>query len=93
MKEKLIGSPEQFLRIKVSQVVLENIFKCWIFSSSQHGQNTAKSAEEYRYEDGVSLLTKAKSPWPSSNRLEIDITTEITTLEALCCRSFMGMLS
>ena len=47
LKEKSIGSPDQCLGNKESQVKLENGVKFWSFSSSQYVQHTVNNAEDY----------------------------------------------
>ena len=67
---------------KVNLVTLENGRKCWSFSSSQYVQNAVKNVEEYRDRVGLKLLKKAKSPWPSNYRPEINIPPELTSTQA-----------
>ena len=82
LKEKAIGSPEQYLGNKVSQVTLENGFKCQSFSSSQHVQADVKNVEDYHSRSNIDPLLKAKLPWPSDCCPEADVTPDLTLLKA-----------
>ena len=76
-KEKSLGTLEQCLENKVSQVTLENSVKFWSFISSKYAQDASKNAEEYLLSN-LGLLLKAKSIWPSNYHSEADVTYELT---------------
>ena len=82
LKEKSIGAPEQHLGNKVSLVTLENLVKCWSFSSSQYVQTALKNVEDYRTRANLGPLLKAKSPWPSNYRPEADVILELSPTKA-----------
>ena len=46
VKEKSIGPPSQYLGNKVLKVELDNVVKCWGFSSSQYVQNAVSNVED-----------------------------------------------
>ena len=74
-KEKSIGPPTKYLGNKVSQVTLENVTKCWSFSSSQYVQSAVKNVEDYFDKQGLGMLPKVKSPWTRNYRPEVDVST------------------
>ena len=89
LKEKSIGPPTQYLGNKVT---LENAKKCWSLSSSQYIQNIVKNVEDYRSKCGLVPLPRVKSPWPSNYRPEVDVTPELTSIQALYFQSLIGIL-
>ena len=74
LKEKSIGSPEQYLENKVWQVTLENSTKYWNFSPLQHVQAAVKNIKDYRIRNNLSTLPKSKLSWSTNYCLESDIT-------------------
>ena len=92
LKEKSIGPPEQYLGNKVSKVTLANGKECWSFSSSQYVQAAVKNVEDYRSNNGLDPLPRAKSPWPSNYRPEIDVTAELSAHKASYYQSLIGIL-
>ena len=92
IKEKSIGPPSQYLGNKVSQVTLENGVQCWCFSSSQYIQNAVHNVEEYLLKQGEKGLPRAKSPWPSNYRPEIDVSPELSPPKASYYQSLIGIL-
>ena len=92
VKENSIGPPTQYLGNKVSQVTMENGVKCWSFSSSQYVQNAIKNVEDYLAKSDSKLPARAKSPWTSNYRPEIDITPELIPVKAAYYQSLIGVL-
>ena len=92
LKEKSIRPPTQYLGNKLSQVTLENSTKCWIFSSSQYVQSTVKKLEDYCDKQGLGMLPKVKSPWPRNYRPEVDVSTELSSIQASYYQSLIGIL-
>ena len=92
IKEKSIGPPSQYLGNKVSQVTLENGVQCWCFSSSQYIQNSIQNVEDYLLKQGEKGLPRAKSPWPSNYRPEIDVSPELSPNKASYYQSLIGIL-
>ena len=92
LMEKLIGPPTQYLGNKVSLITLENGKKCWSFSLSQYVQNAVKNVEDYRSKCGLGPLPRVQSPWPSNYRLEADVTSELTLIQASYFQSLIGIL-
>ena len=78
LKDESIGSPEQCLRNKFSQVTLENGVKCWSFSFFQCAQAVVKNVDYYRARANIGPLIKAKLSWPSNYRPEADVNLELT---------------
>ena len=92
IKQKSIGPPTQYLGNKVSKVDLANGSTAWSFSSSQYIQNAVKNVEEYLDKKGEKLTPRAKSPWPSNYRPEIDITPELSHEKSAYYQSLIGIL-
>ena len=92
LKEKSIGPPTQYLGNKVSQVTLENGRKCWSFSSSQYIQNAVGNVESHLQSRGEKLMARAKSPWSSNYRPEIDVSPELSPSDAAYFQSLSGVL-
>ena len=82
LKEKLIGSPEQSLGKKFSQVTLENCVKYWSFSSSQCTQADVKNMEYCPSRDDLVPLPKDELPYPRNFRPEEEAAPEVTPLKA-----------
>ena len=82
LKEKSIGQPTQYLGNNVSQVTLENGTKCCSFSSSQYFQSAVKNVEDYCDKQGLDMLPKVKSPWPRNYCPEVDVSTELSSIQA-----------
>ena len=47
MKEASIGEPDVYLGGKVRKVELDTVELCWVFSSSQYGQEAGQNVQEY----------------------------------------------
>ena len=92
LKEKSIGPPTQYLGNKISKVTLDNGTECWSASSSQYAQSAVKNVEDYRQKHGLGPLHKAKAPWPSNYRPEMDITPELEPQQASYYQSLIGIL-
>ena len=92
IKPKSIGPPTQYLGNKVSEVTLDNGTKCWSFSSSQYVQNAIKNVEDHLQSRGTSLPNRAKSPWSTNYRPEIDTSPELIPTEAAYYQSLIGVL-
>ena len=93
IKEKSIGPPSQYLGNKVSHVQLDSGVKCWSFSSSQYVQNAVKNVEAYLEKHNLpKLKPRAKSPWPTNYRPEVDISPELGPEEASYYQSLIGTL-
>ena len=92
LKEKSIGPPTQYLGNKVSQVTLENSTKCWSFSSSQYVQSAVKNVEDYCNKQGLGMSLKVKSPWPQNYCPEVDVSTELSSIQASYYPSLIGIL-
>ena len=76
----------------VLQVTLENGTKCWSFRSSQYVQSAVKNVEEYCDKQGLGMLPKVKSPWPRNYRPKVDISTELSSIQASYYQSLIGMI-
>ena len=92
LKENSIGPPTQYLGNKVSQVTLENCTKCWSLISSQYVQCAVKNVEDYCDKQGLGMLPKVKSPWPRNCRPEVDVSTELSSIQASYYQSLIGIL-
>ena len=92
IKEKSIGKPSQYLGNKVSEMTLENGITCWSFSSSQYVQNTVQNAKEYLKKHDDKLPSRARSPWSSGYRPEMDISPELSPAKATYYQSLIGVL-
>ena len=84
--------PTQYLSNKVSQVTLENGTKCWSFSSSQYVQSAVKNVEEYCNKQGLGMLPKVKSPWPRNYRTKVDVSTELSSIQASYYQTLISIL-
>jgi hypothetical protein len=92
IKPKSIGPPSQYLGNKVSEVVLENGTKCWSFSSSQYVQNAIANVESHLKKHNAKLPARAKSPWSTNYRPEVDTSPELNPTEAAYYQSLIGVL-
>ena len=92
LKEASIGPPTQYLGNKVSEVTLDNGNKGWAFSSSQYVQSAVKNVEYHLRKTGEKLPTRAKSPWSSQYRPEVDTTSELSAEKATYFQSLIGIL-
>ena len=92
LKEKSIGPPPQYLGNKVSQVTLGNGTKCWSFRSSQYFQSAVNNVKYYCDKQGLGMLPKVKSPWPQNYRPEVDVLTELSSIQSSYYQSLIGIL-
>ena len=92
LKAPSIGPPKQYLGNKMTQVTLDNGAVCWSFSSSQYIQNAVKNVELHLAKKNQSLPARAKSPWTTGYRPEIDVTPELSPIDAAYYQSLIGVL-
>ena len=92
LKEESIGVPSIYLGGKVRQVTLENGANAWSFSSSQYVQAAVENVEQHLLKQGLSLPAKAKTPFTSGYRPEVDTSSELGPVEASYYMSLIGVL-
>ena len=92
IKPKSIGPPKIYLGNKVSKVTLANGVDAWSFSLSQYVLNAIDNVEKYLAKLGESLPRKAKSPFTSNYRPELDTTRELDATESSYHQSLIGIL-
>jgi hypothetical protein len=92
IKLSSIGPPTQYLGNKVSKVTLATGSEAWCFSSSQYIQNAVKNVQDHLALEGRTLPSKAKSPWTSNYRPEIDTSSELKPTDASYYQSLIGIL-
>ena len=93
LKESSIGPPKLYLGGHVRKVTLDNGAKAWAFSSSQYARAAVKNVESYlNTQDRWSLPKKAETPMTTSYRPELDITTELSPVDASYYMSLIGIL-
>jgi hypothetical protein len=92
LKEESIGPPTLYLGGHLRQVELTNGVKAWAFSSSQYVQEAVKNVEQYLLSKGGKLPKRAETPMQTSYRPELDITPELTPIDAAYFQSVIGIL-
>ncbi len=92
LKEESIGPPTIYLGGHLRQVELTNGVKAWAFSSSQYVQEAVKNVEQYLLSKGGKLPKRAETPMQTSYRPELDITPELTPIDAAYFQSVIGIL-
>ena len=92
LKEESIGPPKIYLGGKLNKVTLANGVNAWSFSSSQYVKEAVSNVESYLNERGMKLANRARSPFTSNYRPEIDITKELGPVEASYYMSLIGVL-
>jgi hypothetical protein len=66
--------------------------KAWAFSLSQYVQEAVKNVEQYLLSKGGKLPNRAKTPMRPSYQPELDITPELTPINAAYFQSVIGIL-
>ena len=92
IKPKSIGPPKIYLGNKVSKVTLDNGVDAWSFSSSQYVLNAVKNVEKHLKAQNRTVPKRAKSPFTSNYRPELDATRELDHHEVLYYQSLIGIL-
>jgi hypothetical protein len=94
MKAGSIGPPDIYLGVKLSKVKLPNLVEAWAMSPSKYVQEAVSNCEEYltRECDGRTLSRKAKTPFKSGYRPELDISPELGPEQATYFQSVIGVL-
>jgi hypothetical protein len=92
LKEESIGAPDIYLGGKMNKVTLDNGVEAWSFSSSQYVKAAVDNVESYLKERGEKLVNRAKSPFTSNYRPEIDVSKELDPVGASYYMSLIGVL-
>ena len=98
LKETSIGPPKIYLGGHCRLVELDTGVKCWAFGSSQYVQAAVKNVEkalgdrQLLGDNRFKLPARAKTPMPSSYRVELDISPELGTKDASYYQSLIGIL-
>ena len=92
VKNGSIGPPSLYLGNKVSKVTLDNGVDAWSLSSSQYVQAAVQNVETHLKASGESLPIRAKSPFSTGYRPEIDVSPELDATDAAYYQSLIGIL-
>ena len=92
LKEESIGSPSIYLGGKMRKVTLDNGVEAWSFGSSQYVKAAVDNVESYLKERGEKLVNRAKAPFTSNYRPEIDVSKELDPIGASYYMSLIGIL-
>ena len=92
LKEASIGPPKLYLGGHMRYVELQNGAKAWSFSSSQYVRAAVNNVEQYLAKRNEKLPAKAETPIQTSYRPEIDVTPELSPLDASYYQSLIGIL-
>ena len=92
VKKGSVGPPSIYLGNKVSKVTLESGVDAWSLSSSQYVQAAIQNVEDYLKTKGECLPTRAKSPFSTGYRPEIDVSPELDASDAAYYQSLIGIL-
>jgi hypothetical protein len=92
IKDKSVGPPKIYLGGHMREVTLENGQTAWAFGSSQYVKAAVKNVEEYLEKRGAKLVSKAETPVQTSYRPELDVSSELGSVEAAYYQSLIGIL-
>ena len=92
LKEESIGPPKIYLGGKVCQVTLENGVNAWAFGSSQYVQDAVNNVEQHLAKLGLVLPVRARTPFSTGYRPEVDTTKELDGRDAPYYMSLIGIL-
>jgi hypothetical protein len=92
LKEESIGPPEVYLGGRMRKVVLDNNVTAWAFGSTQYVRASVENVKEYIVKRQLEPLRKAKAPFRTKYRPEIDVTPELSVDEASYYQSLIGIL-
>ena len=91
-KPESIGPPDIYLGGQLRQVQVENGMRCWSIGSSKYIQASIKNVEDYLANRDLKLPTKAKTPFASNYRPELDVTYQLDPDGASYFQSLIGIL-
>ena len=93
LKPDSIGPPDIYLGGQMRlRDDLDNGVKAWAFGSAQYVKAAVKNVEEHLQKKGKVLPARAKSPLSNGYRPEIDISAELSPVDASYYQSLIGIL-
>ena len=95
LKDVSIGPPKMYLGAGIRKVKLDNGVDTWAASSSQYIQATVRNVEEYiekSYDKRWKIPNKVETPMWSTYRPELDVSEELSPLDASYYQLLIGIL-
>jgi hypothetical protein len=93
LKPESVGHPNIYLGSKLSKAQMANGVECWCNSSHQYVKEAIKNTESYLKKHNLPMLRhKTLSPMENGYRPELDVTPELSPVEANYYQSQIGVL-
>ena len=91
LKQESMGPPKTHSGSKARKVQLENGSLAWAFSSAQCVKAAVDNVKEYCQKQNWTL-PRARTPITTVCRPELDVSPELTSVDAAHCQSLIGIL-
>ena len=93
LKEESIGPPKIYLGAQIGKTQLSNGYSAWHMAADKHVKNAIQVVQDLLNEDGHGLvLGKAKTPFPTNYKPELDVTNELNEAMLSRYRQLIGIL-